>query len=472
MGCSVHSGGMESQAREPETEVLEAQPEGGISAECIDAVREALETQDSVRVCQLVEDFHASDYAELFGLISSVERRQLVEAIYEHFEPEILTYLDEAVRVEVMNYLGTEKLAEAIAELETDDAVQVIEDMKAADQQELLEAIPEEYRADLEAGLAYPEESAGRLMQKRFVAVPEFWQVGDVIDFLRKSDDLPEDFYEIIVVDPRYKPVGSVMISRVMQNHRNRSIRELMKDDIQPISTTTDQEEVAHLFRRYGLVEAPVVSEQGRLVGVITIDDVVHVIAEEEEEDYLRSGGVIDRDLHAGLFSTFRRRFPWLAVNLLTASLGALVIGQFEATIAEMVTLAVLMPIIASMAGNAGIQSVTVAVRSIATRELQRHNAWPVIRKEMLTNLLNGLGLGLLMIGAIMAIYGNLQLAGIFAAALVGTLTIAGLAGATIPLILSYFKVDPAIASGVFLTTLTDILSFFTFLGLAALFLL
>lgn len=436
-------------------------------------VRNALSDGDHQRIIELHEPLHASDAAEILGLISTQERQALVNGLGDTFDPETLTYLDEEVLADVIDALGTEKAAAALTELESDDAVSVIEDLDEKNQRDLIEAVQDELRtAELQEGLAYPEESAGRLMQKRFVAVPEFWNVGNVIDFLRESLDLPTDFYEVIVVDPRHRPVGTVMISRIMQNPRDISIADLMKDEIHPINTDLDQEEVANLFRRYGLAEAPVVNESGRIVGVITIDDIVHVITEEDEEDYLRSGGIIDRDLHASLIDTVKRRLPWLVVNLMTASLAALVISRFEATIEQMVTLAVLMPIIASISGNAGIQSVTISVRAIATRELQRHNAWPVICKEMFTNLINGIALSLLMAIAIFVIYGNGELAGIFSLATIGTLAVAGFCGALIPLILNKLNIDPAIASGVFLTTLTDVLSFFSFLGLAALMLL
>lgn len=434
-------------------------------------IREALENPE--RLSFSLKEQHPADVAAAISMLNGYEREQVYSSWLNGFDAEILTYLDDELRAEAIDVLGTQKTAEALATLETDDAVYVIEDLDEADQQELIEAVPEATaRADLLESLTYPEESAGRLMQKRFVSVPEFWDVGQVIDYLRESEDLPEDFYEVIAVDPRYKPVGTVMISRIMQNKRDVSLRELMKQDIHPIPVEMDQEEVAASFGRYGLVEAPVVNDSGRLMGVITIDDIVTVIKEEEEEDFMRAGGILDRDLHANLLQTVRQRLPWLVLNLAAAILAAWVISQFEQTIEKMVSLAVLMPIIASLSGNAGIQSVTISVRAIATGELQKHNALPIIRKEMFTNLLNGAVLASLTAVLIYLIYGNISLAGIFAAATIGTLTLAGLIGAFVPLILSRIKIDPAIASGVFLTTLTDMLSFFSFLGLASLLLL
>ena len=444
--------------------------ETGLTKEYIHDIREAIGVEDVGRILELTDAFHASDTAELLGLISRSERETLILALGEDFDPETLTYLDDEVSEEILSILGTEKAAEALTELETDDAVQVIEDLEAEEQQELLQAIEDtSTRADLREGLGYEEDSAGRLMQKRFVAAPEFWNVGDVIDHLRQSsEELPEEFYEVIVVDPRYHPIGTVMISRIMQNQRETAVRELMKENLHPIPTDMDQEEVAHLFRRYGLVEAPVINHEGRIVGVITVDDVVDVIKEEEEEDYLRAGGIIDRDFHAGLFETVKGRIPWLAINLFTAMLASWVISFFETTIEQWVTLAVLMPIIASITGNAGMQSVTISVRAIATRELQSHNARPVIIKEIFANLLSGIILSVIMSVLIIAIYGDFRLAFIFSGATIATHAIAGFSGAIIPLLLNKFKIDPAIASSIFLTTLTDMLSFFLFLGLAA----
>ena len=444
------------------------EPIGPIDDELIQAVKDAVRAEDKKTVRSLTLDLHHADSAALLGLIGSNARAQVILSLTPDFAPEILTYLDEEIVQEVMDLLGKDKVAAALAELETDDAVGVIEDLDEDEQQEILEAVPDETRADLEEGLGYPEESAGRLMQKRFVSVPEFWDVGQVIDYLRSAEDLPEDFYEIIVVDPRHHPIGTVMISRIMQNEREIAISTLMKTDIHPIHTDTDQEEVAEIFRRYAIAEAPVVNDSDRVVGVITIDDIVTVIKEEEEEDFMRAGGILEQDIHAGLFQTVKQRLPWLVINLITASMAAYVISRFEGTIEKMVTLAVLMPVIASLSGNAGTQSLTIAVRGIATKELQRHNAFSIIRKEMFTNLLNGVALSIITSAVIWIVYQDMELAAIFSAAIIGTLSIAGFAGALIPLLLERINIDPAIASSVFLTTLTDIISFFSFLGLAA----
>jgi len=435
----------------------------------ISALREALHLGDFAKTCQVLEGLHAADVATLLSRIPMIELRLCIQSLGDRLDSEVLTYLDDELRAEVIELLGVERVAEALVELEIDDAVAVIEELGEQEQVEILQAVEDdEARADLEAGLSYPEDSAGRLMQKRLVSVPEFWNVGQVIDYLLESEDLPQDFYEIIVINPRFHPVGTVMISRIMQNHRECAIRDLMKETIHTINVTMDQEEVARLFHRYGLAEAPVVSDTGRIAGVVTIDDIVDVIKEEEEEDFMRSGGVFGRDLHAGLWQTMRQRLPWLLVNLATATLAAWVISQYEDTIEKMVVLAVLMPVVASMAGNGGIQSVTIAVRGVATRELQRHNAGQVIVKEMLSNFLNGLILSLIAALIIGVVYQNMELALVFGCAMTLTLAIGGLVGTMVPLILDRLKVDPAIASGVFLTTTTDMISFFSFLGLAS----
>ncbi len=432
------------------------------------AVKEAVREEDTAKLMELTQDLHHADSAALLTILPPSMRPAVIEVMGQNLSPEILPYLNDEIISEMIEVLGNEVIGEALSNLETDDAVSVMEDLDEEEQQDLLDQLSDDTRLEVEEGLAYPEESAGRLMQKRFVSVPEFWNVGKVIDYLRTTETLPEDFYEIIVVNPRFSPVGTVMISRIMQNHRQVPIADIMKTDIHPIRIDTDQEAVAELFHRYALAEAPVVNHADRVVGVITIDDIVTVIKEEEEEDFMRSGGILEQDMHSSLVRTVRQRLPWLVVNLVTASAAAWVIGRFEATIEQMVTLAVLMPVIASLAGNAATQSLTIAVRGIATREYQRHNAITIIRKEILTNLLNSLVLSLITTAVIWLVYKDWQLAGIFAIAVIGTLTIAGFAGAIVPLILSRLNIDPAIASGVFVTTLTDVVSFFSFLGLAA----
>lgn len=443
--------------------------EYGLSPALVREVDRALEAEERENIRFLVSELHEADLAELFNVLVAERREQLFHILDDQLDPEVLAHLNPEIREDVLEWLGTEKSAAAIAQLDTDDAVHVIEDLSEEEQQEILDAVPAEAREEIMDSLAYPESSSGRLMRKEFVTVPEFWTVGNTIDYLRSGPQLPEDFYVIFVVDPRYQPVGSLLLSRIMQHKRDVPIARFMSEDIKPFDTMTDQEEVARVFRKYALVEAPVVNEHGRLVGVITVDDVVDVIQEEGEEDFMRAGGVTAQDFHAGLFETVRARFPWLFINLITAFVSSRVISHFAGTIEHLVTLAVLMPIVASIGGNAGTQAVTVAVRAITTRELRSTNMNAMVRKEVLIALLNGACLAVVTFCAVFIWHREVKLAAVFALAIVLNLLMAGLAGALIPWLLTRLRADPAIASSVFLTMLTDTTGFFVFLGLAAL---
>lgn len=440
-------------------------------------VREIVKTLDDEtggpRMHDLLIALHPADLAELIKLLNTEQRAQLVDIIRSEFDAEVLTHLDPEIRDEIIGLLGTEHSAAALAELDTDDAVHVIEDLSREEQQEILDAIPEEAREEMEESLAYPESSAGRMMRKEMVTIPQNWTVGETIDHLRASpEELPGDFYAVFVTDELRRPIASVMLSRIMQSKREVFIYDIMNTEIKPFLTTTDQEEVAYVFRKYGLVEAPVVNELGALAGVVTVDDVVHVIQEEEEEDFMRLGGLSQQDLHAGLFVTVRRRLPWLFVNLFTAFVASRVIDGFEEVISQLVTLAVLMPIVASIGGNAGTQALTVAVRAITNKEFKATNAVQVIRKEIFTGFLNGLCLAIITSGAVAWWYENVKLAMVFGGALIINLLMAGFAGASIPLVINRLKIDPAIASGIFLTMLTDTTGFFAFLALSSIFLI
>ncbi|MDA0652749.1 MAG: magnesium transporter, partial [Proteobacteria bacterium] len=364
--------------------------------------------------------------------------------------------------------LGTRALARTIARLETDDALELISSLQEDQQRQIFQAIPSALRATLREGLAFPEDSAGRLMQRDFVAVPAFWSVGETIDYLREADNLPNDFYDIFVVDPRHRAVGSVAVSHVLRNKRPVKILDIAEPDLVTVPATMDQEEVAFLFGQQDLVSAPVVDDAGRLIGTITVDDVLDVIHEEAEEDIMRLGGVKTDDLYSAAMETGRSRFSWLFLNLITAILASIVIGFFEGTLEQIVMLAILMPIVASMGGNAGTQTMTVAVRALATRELTGANAMRVLGKEALVGVYNGL-LFALLIGLVAWFWsGSWSIGAVMAVAMVITLVIAALAGMMIPLGLSRTGVDPAIASGVILTTITDVVAFSAFLGLAA----
>jgi magnesium transporter len=439
-----------------------------------DVIREAivaLDSNDGSAILEIVAPLHPAEIADLIEMLRGPMRTQLVELLRPKFDPVVLTELDETVRDEVAEQLGTETIAKAIASLDSDDALNLISTLEETKQRRVLHAISYALRSMLEEGLAFPEDSAGRLMQREFVAVPTFWTVGEVIDFLRESDDLPDDFYDVFVVDPRHRLIGYVALNRVLRAKRPVLVRDIMIDEFVSVPVNMDQEEVAYVFAQQDLVSAPVVDDNERLIGVITIDDIVDVIHQEAEEDLMRLGGVREDDLYAAVIDTGKSRFAWLFVNLFTAVIASVVIGLFQGTIEQVVMLAVLMPIAASMGGNAGTQTLTVAVRAIAMKELTTANAYRVMSKEILVGTFNGV-LFALIVGVIAWIWsGSIGIGVVMAVAMVITLIVAGFAGAAIPLALSRTRFDPAIASGVFLTTVTDVVAFLAFLGLGTWFL-
>jgi magnesium transporter len=449
-------------------------PDTGFSLnpEFVAEIVEAIDRRDLTAARNLVYPLPAPDQAELFEQLTPDERRWLTEAIAAEFDSDMLAELSPDAAEDVIDALGPTKSAAMLAELETDDAVHILEDLGEEEQQELLDVMPQDVREEMEESLTYPEASAGRLMRKALVAVPDFWTVGDTIDFLRASDSLPEFFYIIYTVDNRFAPTGRVLLGTMLANKRETPLAKLRSTMIYAVSTETDQEEVAYLFRKYALVEAPVVDDSGILVGTITVDDVVDVMQEEEEEDYLRAGGVTEQDFQSSVLETVRARFGWLFVNLLTAMLAATVISFFEGTISQIVALAAIMPMVASMGGNTGTQTITVAVRAIATKQLTNANSKSYIRKEMLIGFLNGAGLGLIMGLGVYLRFSDIYLSLVMFLAATGTMTMAGLWGSIIPIFLNRRGFDPAISSAIFLTTVTDCVGFFTFLGLATLILL
>jgi magnesium transporter len=455
-----------------ETPPVQAEGLLGLSPDAVDAVITALAKGDEAALDEALGALHPAELANLIELIDGEHRRLLIGHLGPRFDPAILPELDDTVREEIVDQLGTDTIAEAIAALESDDALLLIETLSEVRQRQVLAAIPAVLRAHLEEGLAFPEDSAGRLMQRDFVAVPAFWTVGETIDYMRENDNLPNDFYEIFVVDPRHRPIGTVTLSRLLRTKRPVPMAEIIQPDLLTVPAAMDQEEVAYIFAQHDLVSAPVVDHSGRLIGAIMVDDVVDVIHEEAEEDLMRLGGVREDDLYEAVIDTGRARFSWLLINLVTAIVASAVISLFEDTIQRLVMLAVLMPIVASMGGNAGTQTLTVVVRAIAMKELTRSNAARVLTKEVLVGLFNGV-LFAVLIGVIAWIWsGDIAIGLVIAAAMIITLVIAGLAGAAIPFGLSVTGIDPAIASGVFLTTVTDVVAFLTFLGLATWFLL
>ena len=444
----------------------------GLTPELIGAIEEALDDNDLERVEALVVPLHAADMADLLEMVASDERRLIVEVLRPEVDPDILAELEETVRDEIIELLTTDELATAVTQLNTDDAMYLIEDLDQDEQRELLAAVPSEDRIALEEGLTYPENSAGRLMQRNLIAVPEYWTIGQLIDYMRSSDDLPDEFYDIFVIDSNRQPTGYVPLSRAMRSHRPVLVKDSMEIDIKVVPATMDQEDVAYLFDQYDLVSAPVVNDDGHLIGVITVDDVVEVIRDEAEEDIMRLGGVTETDLHEPAWRTSRRRFIWLMVNLATAVLASLVIGLFDASIEQMVALAVLMPIVASMGGNAGTQALTVTVRALATKDVTAANTARLIGKEGVVGLANGVVFAVIVGVVTLFWFGNAQLSVVIASAMVVNMVVAGFSGILIPLGLDRIGVDPAIAATVLLTTVTDVVGFFFFLGLAALVLL
>jgi len=434
----------------------------------VSAVMDAVDAQDRDTLVALMDPLHPADIADLLEQMDGGTRRAAVSLYDKDFDGDILSELDDGLRQEIISYLRPDVLIEAVRDLESDDVVDLIEDLESENQTAVLDALDDSDRLAVEQSLKYPEYSAGRLMQREIVMAPEHWNVGQAIDFLRNSDELPEQFYHVVLVDPRMHPVANVTLGKLMSSKRSVPLVDLSEDIFKVIPVNQDWSEIAYAFNQYHLISAPVIDELDRLVGVITIDDAMTVMDEEHEEDILRLAGVGEESsLSDSVIRTTRQRLPWLAVNLVTAILASIVISLFEVTIQQFVALAVLMPIVASMGGNAGTQSLTVAVRAIATKDLTGSNVWRVIRREILVGAINGAVFAILMgiVGLIW--FDSLVLAYVIAVAMVVNLVVAGLAGTGIPIVLEKLNIDPALASGAFVTTVTDVVGFFAFLGLA-----
>ncbi|MGZ5851367.1 MAG: magnesium transporter [Hyphomicrobium sp.] len=441
------------------------------TSELLHAVSEALEAHDKDKVRNLLSDVQGPDLADLIELLGPEERVALIQALGADFDFEVLTEVDEKVRDQISEALPNDVLAKAVTELDSDDAAYLIGGLEADDQKEILDQVSQGDRAAVQRNLHYPEETAGRLMQADFVAVPPFWTVGQVIDFARDAADLPETFSEIFVVDPGLHLLGSVDISRLLRSKRDIKIDKIMDADRHQVLATADQEVVARQFERYGLMSAPVVDKNERLVGVVTVDDVVEVIEQEADEDAKLLAGVGDERLSDSVRQITPPRFSWLLVNLATAILASAVISLFDGTIQSMVALAVLMPIVASMGGNAGTQTMTVAVRALATKELTPTNVVRVVIRETAVGLINGFAFALIIAVIAIAWFGTNRLGLVIGTAMIVNLLAAALAGIFIPLGLNRMGFDPAVASTVFVTTVTDVVGFFSFLGLASLWL-
>jgi len=438
------------------------------------ALNAAIGDRDPLAINALLEPLHPADIADLLEQASEAQRESWLALWSRGIDGEVLSELDEGLREEVIALLPEEVLADAVRELDSDDVVDLVEDLEDAQQEAILDKLDASDRVAVEQALSYPEYSAGRLMQREVVHAPEHWSVGEMIDYLRANKkSLPEQFYHVILTDPRLKPTGYVTLGRMLTASRKTPLNTLLEDSFQVIPATQGEDEVAYAFNQYHLISAPVVDEDGRLVGVITIDDAMIVLDEEHEEDLMRLAGVGEgASLSAKIVQTTKQRFPWLFVNLVTSILASLVIAQFEEAIAQIVALAVLMPIVASMGGNAGTQSLTVAVRALATKDLTRANLMRVIGREAGVGLINGAVFAVVM-GAVGYVwFGSLMLGVVIAAAMVVNLLVAGLAGILVPVTLERLRIDPALASGAFVTTVTDVVGFFAFLGLAVILLL
>ncbi len=432
-----------------------------------------LENYKYDNILSLLKDVHNADIAEILQNLDPVLRLSLLNIMDKNFDPEILTYLNDSLREEIIETLDIKQLANNAKSLDIDDAVDLAEDLEEENQNIFLENLDKEERTLVEEGLNYPEDSAGRLMQRQFVTIDQSWNVGQAIDYLRNNKgNLPEDFYDIYLINQNKEAKGVVPLGRLMGSKREVELNSITNKELRLIDVNTDQEDVALLFNKYGLVSAPVINDQKKIIGSITVDDVVEVIEEEREEDILKLGGVDHTDLYESVISTTKSRISWLIVNLMTAVVASVVIGLFEASIEKVVALAILMPIVASMGANAGTQTLTVAVRAIAVKELTTSNAIKIITKETLIGGINGVIFAIII--SLISIYWfeSSMLGLIIGLAMILNLLIAGFSGIAIPLVLDKLKIDPALASAVILTTITDVFGFLSFLGLATLFLI
>ncbi len=418
-------------------------------------------------------DIHPADFSDQFEQLTTDQREDLIERAPDLITADVLAELEDEVVEDILPLLPSGQLTEAITELDNDDAMQIIEEMEAAQREQIMEALEPEDRAALEASLEFDDETIGRLMQREFVAAPLFWTVGDAIDHMRATgEDLPDLFFNIWVVDTAFKPVGHVPLSTIMRADINSSLQDIMEDMLVTIDQDMDQEDAAYLFEKYNLISAAVVDSAGRLTGMMTVDDIIEIIQEENKEDILALAGVSEAGLTDTALDTVKARAPWLFINLLTSILASIVIAQFDYAITEIVALAILMPIVASMGGNAGTQALTVAVRNLTEKDLTRQTAWRAVRREVLAAAIIGLIFAAALAFIAYVWFRDPQLALVAFIAMLINHIFAGLAGILVPLGLNRFGADPAVASSVFVTTVTDIIGFFAFLGFAVLILL
>jgi magnesium transporter len=433
-------------------------------------VREVLDAAaagDGERVRELASPLHPADIADLFEQAPSDARESLAQALADLLDSDVIAELNEHVREELIDTLDPSEVANIASDMDTDDAVAIIEDMEEEDQRAVLRALSPDDRAAIEEALSYPEDSAGRLMQRDLIAVPQHMTVGGVIDYLRENQDLTTDFWEVFIVDPQHKPIGTCHLSWILRTPRSVPMADIMKREQTLIPIDMDQEEVALRFQKYGLISAAVIDAGGRLVGMITVDDVVHVIQEEAGEDILKLSGAGDGDINEPIFESYVSRVRWLIANLITALVAASIIRAFEGTIQQMVALAALMPIVAGVGGNAGTQTMAVAVRALATNQLTQSNTVRTIMREIRVAMLNGITVAAIIGVGVTLIFANPALGGVIACAVMANIVIAGLAGVLVPVLLDRMDVDPAVASSIFVTMITDSMGFLAFLGLA-----
>ena len=433
----------------------------------VERVLDLVEAGDDETARRLVAPLHPADIADLIELAARDEREGLVKALAGIVGPDVLAELNDFVREDLLDEMEPQQVADIAGQLDTDDAVAMIEDLDVEDRQLVLQAMEPDDRAAVEEALSYPEESAGRLMQRELIAVPEHWNVGQVIDYLRSSAELPTDFWEVFVVNPTHHPVGTCKLSTILRTPRSRLVGDIMRREQTLIPADLDQEDVALRFQKYALVSAAVVDDSGRLVGMITVDDIVHIISEEAGEDALLLSGAGDGDINEPIVDTYKSRVRWLVANLMTALVAAFIIRSFEASIERMAVLAALMPIVAGVGGNAGTQTLAVTVRAIATNQLTSSNHWRAVWREIRVALMNGLTIAVLIGIGVTLVLGSSALGMVIAAAMLTNIVIAGLAGVLVPLTLERFEADPAVASSVFVTMVTDSMGFLVFLGLA-----
>jgi magnesium transporter len=460
---------LEAPAAAPAAQDTRLDEDDRLKPEFVRAVMGRVEAGDAAGARGLVEPLHPADVADLFELVDPDERHALATAIGDILDGDVIAEMNDHVREDLIDDLDPRQVADFAEDMETDDAVAMIEDMEEDEQRAVLRELDPDDRAAIEEALSFPEDSAGRLMQRELIAVPEHWTVGQVIDYLRAGDDLTTEFWEIFVVDPQHHPIGTCMLSWVLRARRDTQVADIMKREQTLIPVDMDQEEVALRFQKYALISAAVIDRAGRLVGMITVDDIVHIIQEEASEDILRLSGAGEDDINEPLFATVRRRLTWLVVNLGTAILAASVVGLFQGEISRLVALAVLMPIVAGMGGNAGTQTMAVTVRALATNQLTSSNTRRMIVRELRIAISNGLALGTLIGVGVWIAFGRGDLGLVIAMAMLINNLVAGLSGILIPVALDKANVDPAVSSAVFVTMMTDVMGFFSFLGLATL---